>query len=313
MNNKKIQYCSLHQHSMFSLMDSINSPEAMVKRAKEIGMPAIALTDHGNVHGFIKMHKVCKEAGIKFIPGIEAYWTHNHDDKERKSRHLTILCRNNVGLSNLYKLVTISNTPVANEGGFFYRPRISWRDIEKYHDGLLILSGCMNSPINYEFGQKQDYKVGKEIAEKFIKIIGKNNFFVELQNVNEDDVKYIPEQDIILDYSRKLAKDLGLKCCATNDSHYICKEDSFVHEIWKCVDAKGTLATPIVDPNKGISRGRIVFSGFDYHIKSTDEMLEKFTEEEVATTKDIADMCSVDFELKQDHMPKFDPNTSKEK
>ena len=122
----EIQYCSLHQHSDASFLDSCNKPEDLAKRAKEVGMTAIALTDHGNCHNFVKMHNACKEQGVKFIPGLEFYFTHKNAEKERKSRHLTIIAKNNIGLSNIYKLITWANKPVMEEGGFYYRPRIDW-------------------------------------------------------------------------------------------------------------------------------------------------------------------------------------------
>jgi DNA polymerase-3 subunit alpha len=225
----QLAYCSLHQHSCYSIMDSISTPEQLAARGKEIGMPAIALTDHGNIYGFIKMHKACQKHGIKFIPGCEFYFTHKHSDKERKSYHLTVLAMNNVGLSTLYKLVTVANKPNKEGGGFFYKPRIDWHDLEKYNKGLIVLSGCMASPVNREFGSNEDYEEGKKYVEHFLKLLGPDRFFIELQNVNEDDVVYIKEQVKILEYSRKVAQELGLKCVATNDGHYLKREDSFAH------------------------------------------------------------------------------------
>ena len=308
MKNNTLTYCSLHQHSDTSFLDSLNKPEDLVKRAKEVGMPAIAITDHGNLHNYIKMYKECKKQGIKFIPGIEVYFTNKHSERERSSRHLTILAQNNTGLETIYKLNTLANTPIDLGGGFYYRPRIDWEMLEKHNDGLICLMGCMNSPVNHEFA-KDNYDLGKEHAKHLLEIFGKDRFYVELQLVNDPFDKnnrqiYIPEQDIIIEYSRKLASELGLKSVASNDSHYLYKEDSFTHEILKAIDAKGTLQTPIANPSLG-TRGRLVFGGFDYHVKSTEEMLEKFSEEEIAATKEIADKCQVNFLLKQNHMPQF--------
>lgn len=309
MNSKN--YCSLHLHSCGSYLDSLSRPEDIAKRAKELEYPAYALTDHGSCTYHIKAYKEAKKNGIKIIPGMEAYWTNDHDAKERKSNHLTIICKNNEGLSNLYKLCTISNTPTEDGGGFYYKPRISWKDLEKYNQGLIVLSGCMNSIINRAFIDN-NYNLGKEYAERFISILGKDRFFIELQLVNdkigqENRTIYIPEQDIILEYSRKLAKDLGLRSAATNDCHYINKEDSFAHEILKAIDARATLADPPANRETG-GRGRLVFNGTDYYLRSDKEMRQKFTDEEVDCTKYIADLCDVKIELKQNHIPKFDSN-----
>ena len=280
-------------------------------------MKAIALTDHGNVHNFVKMANECKKVGVKFIPGCEFYFTHDHKEKERKSRHLTILARNNVGLRNIYALTTLANTPVDMGGGFFYRPRISWDDLAKHSEGLICLTGCMNSPMNHEFGRNNDYAAGRDVCKELIKIFTPEFLFVEMQMVNDpigqDNRRiYIKEQDVIFEWGRRVASELNLRTVATNDSHYLDQEDAFAHEILKCLDAKGTLDTPVVDHEKGIKKGRLVFNGFDYHVKSTDEMREKFTDEDIAMTEVIADMCDVTFDS-QEHMPMFEASMTHEK
>ncbi|MCK5610084.1 DNA polymerase III subunit alpha [Candidatus Pacearchaeota archaeon] len=305
MSDKKHTYCSLHTHSSFSIRDSCNRIDDLVTRAKDVGMKAISINDHGNVFGLIKMYKACQENNIKFVPGIEAYFTHDHSEKERSSRHITILVENNIGLENLYKLVTRSNLPGTRGGGFYFRPRIDWSDLKEFHEGLIILSGCMNSPINFEFWKNEDYETGKKYAKEMIKIVGKDNFFVELQNVNEKNNIYIPEQEIILEYSRRLASDLGVSACASNDCHITNKNDAFAHEVLKAIDARMTLDSPVVNRSKGITRGRLVFSGFDYYVRSDKEMRQKFTDEEVETSSIIADRCNVTFPLGENHMPSF--------
>lgn len=298
-------YCSLHQHSDASFRDSCNKPEDLAKRAVEVGMKAIALTDHGNLHNFVRMFKACKEHGIKFIPGCEFYWTHDHVVKDRKSRHLTVLAKNNEGLANLYRLTTQANLPGTRGGGFYFRPRISWDELAKFNEGLIVLSGCMNSPINHEFHANEDYNQGKAYAREMLKIFGKDRFFVELQNVNEKGKIYIPQQEIILEWSRRLSEDLGLRSVATNDCHYLLKEDAFAHEVLKAIDARMTLKDPIVDYDNGITRGRLVFGGFDYYVRSDKEMRTKFTDEEVNMSGEIADMCDVTIPLGENHMPNF--------
>jgi len=190
--------------------------EDAVARSKELGHSAYSLTDHGVVAGHIRAYLECQKHGVKFIPGIEAYWTDEHTDKVRKSRHITILAKNNKGLENLYKMVTWSNVPVDKGGGFFYRPRISWKELEKYKEGLIILSGCMNSPSNHNFVH-EGYEQGKDVVKRLKSIFGYDNLFIELQNVNEPGKIFIPEQELILNNCRQVAQELDIRSVATND------------------------------------------------------------------------------------------------
>jgi DNA polymerase-3 subunit alpha len=278
---EKLTYCSLHSHTSFSFLDACSQIDKLAKKAKEINMPSLAISDHGNTHGLSIFYRTCKEHDVKPILGCEFYFTHDHEKKDKKSRHLTILCMNNEGLSNLYKLTTFANIPIGQHehAGFFYRPRISWKQLEVLSKGLICLTGCINSPINHEFGFNEDYEVGKEHGLHLLKIFGKDRLFVELQNVNEEGTIYLPEQIKALEFDRKLAKDLGLKCVCTNDSHYLNKEDVFAHECLKAIYSRATLKDPIIDSSKGQKRGRMVFSGTDYYLRSDEEMRQKFTDE----------------------------------
>lgn len=256
------------------------------------------------------VHNIAVEEDESYITDFcvhncEFYFTHKHEDKERSSRHITVLAENNEGLANLYRLTSRANLPGTRGGGFFFRPRIDWDDLKDLHGGLIILSGCMNSPINFEFWKNEDYDQGRDYAKEMMGIVGRDNFFVELQNVNEKGKIYIPEQEIILDWSRRLADDLGVPSVCTNDCHYLNRDDAFAHEVLKAIDARMTLDDPIVDRSKGITRGRLVFGGFDYYVRSDEEMREKFSDEEVEMSGEIADRCNVDIPLGENHMPNF--------
>jgi len=279
-NNSR--YCSLHTHSWYSLLDSISSPEDLAKTAKKNGSKGIALTDHGNCFGHVKMQKACKKAGLKFVPGCELYMTHNHDHKNRKSFHLTALAMNQKGLENLYKLVTFANIPVGKHpnAGFYHKPRVSWTELKKFNEGLIILSGCMASILNVAI-REQPWNEAIDIAKRFLKIFGRDRFFIELQNVNEEGEIFIKEHEMLLESGRKIAKKLNLKAVATNDSHWITKyDDEFPHEVVKAISSGGTLSTPIADPETG-QRGRLVFNGHNYHLMSHEEMLAQgFTKED---------------------------------
>ncbi len=304
-------FVPLHLHSCFSYLDSISKPSEIAKRGKEIGYESIAISDHGHCGGHIKFQKECKKNEVKPILGCEVYMTPDHSIKERSSYHLTLLAATNDGLSNLYKMLTVANRPVDDGGGFYFKPRISWKELEEYNNGIICLTGCMASMVNRAF-VREGYDAGKAIAERLLSIFGKENLFAEAQNVNENGIIYIPEHDFILECTRKLGKDLGIDVVATNDSHWIYKgKDELPHEIMKCIEARGTLSTPIADPEKG-TRGRLVYRGTSYYLMSDKEMRGKFTDEEVNNTAKVAAKCTASIPLKQNHMPKFDDNMTDE-
>jgi DNA polymerase-3 subunit alpha len=304
-------YVSLHNHTHYSLLDALSRPEEAIKRIVELGQTAYSMTDHGNMFGAVKVYEECVKNGIKPIIGCEFYFTNEHTEKERKSRHITLIAQNNVGLSNLYKMTTWANVPVDRNGGFFYRPRVSWKELEKYSEGILCLTGCMNSPSNHAFVH-DGYLEGKDHVKHMASIFGKDRTFVELQNVNDPDKIYIPEQKLILDNCRQVAEELSLRSVATNDGHYILDTDSFAHEVLKAIDARATLKTPVVDHSKGQTKGRLVFNGFDYYMRSKDQMLEKFTEAEVQASQDIADSIDISMDLGGMKTPKYKGMTDAE-
>lgn len=281
------RFVPLHLHSETSFLDALSKPKELAARAKELGYPAIGLTDHGNVHNFVRVYQACKAEGVKFIPGCEFYFTHRHKNKEKHSYHLTILARNNKGLSNLYKMLTWANIPVEQGGGFYGKPRASWKELKKYREGLICLTGCMNSPVNRAF-LEQGYKAGLRVAERLHEIFG-DNLYVELQYVKE-----IKEHEKLLKMGRRLAEDLGVEAVATNDCHYVLVGDKETHDVLK-----------------GISRSP-GYSGNEYYMKSEEEMLEVFSEEEVFASGKIAESCDVKIPLKKDHMPRFSQELTRE-
>ena len=305
-------YVSLHNHSHYSLLDALSKPKDAVARAVELGQNAYCLTDHGNMFGAVKAYEECIKAGIKPILGSEFYFTHDHEDKVRKSRHITLIAKNNVGLSNLYKMTTWANVPVADGGGFFYRPRVSWKEFNKYSEGVICLTGCMNSPSNHAFVH-DTYEEGKEHVKHMVSVFGEDNTYVELQRVNDDGKIYIPEQELILANCRQVAEELGLRAVATNDGHYVNSSDAFAHEVLKAIDARATLDTPVLDHAKGVTKGcRIVFNGFDYYQRSAEEMLTKFTPAEVNMSQEIADSIDISMELGGMKTPRYKGMSDKE-
>jgi DNA polymerase-3 subunit alpha len=257
----------------------------------------------------VKFFKACKKADIKQILGVEAYFVDDRLSQERKSRHIILLAENNTGLDNLYKMMTEANRPTKYGGGFYYRARIDWDLLRKYNEGIICMTACIGGIIP-KIMIEEGYYEARKATKKLLEIFGKDRLFLEIQDVNEDDVQYIPEQELVKDMSRKLAKDLGLRCVATNDIHYLDRKDAFAHEVFKAISSSSTLDTPIRGPEGG--RGRIVFQGYDYYVKPYEEMLKKFEKEEVAISAEIAERCNVDIPLKQNHMPHFDPSLSTE-
>lgn len=305
----KKTYVPLHVHTSFSMLDSMAKIPELVSKAKKLGIKSLAITDHGGVYGHVKFYKECIKQGIKPILGIEAYFCENASEKERKSDHLILLAENNKGLQNLYKIITWANVPIEKGGKFYYRARIDFDLLKKYNEGLICLTACIGGTVPRNMIHN-GYDAAKEMAQKFLDIFGPDRFFLEIQDVNEDDVMYLPEQKIVIDMSRKMAKELGLKCVATNDIHYIEATDAFPHEILKAISSKCTLKDPIKGDND--KRGRMVFSGFDYYLKSYEEMSRKFLPEELKITNEIASRCNVTMDFKQNHMPQFDKNKTKD-
>ena len=179
----KSKYVSLHTHSSFSFRDSICKVPELVARAKELGYPALAITDHGHISGTVQFYKECKKQGIKPIIGCEFYINERSKDKDRGAHHITILAMNNVGLQNLVRLVSW-----ANKHGFYYGPRIDLEQLEKHNEGLIVLSGCMQGLMAQAIVQDNIEKA-EELAQWFKNTFG-DRFYIELQQVNRKNRTY---------------------------------------------------------------------------------------------------------------------------
>ncbi len=277
------KFVHLHTHSHYSLLDGMSKIENMVKLAKKHEMPALALTDHGNMYGAIEFYKVCKEAGIKPIIGVEAYIAERtrHDKEsglDSKRYHLTLLAQNITGYKNLMKMVTISNLE-----GYYYKPRMDKDLLRENHEGIICLSGCMGGELSSAVKNKNSEKA-KSIIKEYQDIFGKENYFIEIMNhPNVEGDKEIREGLILL------AKEFDIPLVATQDSHYPCPEDHHAHEtllaIQTGVDTK--------DEN------RFTFGVDDFSLINTETALEYFknTPEAVFNTAKVADMCNLELEL----------------
>lgn len=288
------KFVHLHVHSEYSLLDGACRIKDMIKRAKELGQPAIAITDHGCMYGVMDFYKTAKSEGIKPIIGCEVYVAkRSRFDKVREYDseiyHLVLLCKNNVGYQNLIKIVSQSFIE-----GFYNKPRIDEDLLRQHSEGLIALSACLAGAIPRALN-RNDYEAAKEIALNYQDIFGKNNFYIELQNHG------IAEEIRILPMLSRLSKETGIPMVATNDCHYITQEDSRMHEVLLCIQTNHT----IEDDDK------MDFGTDQVYIKSEKEMRALFDNFEgaIENTAKIAEMCNVEFEFGKTKLPHFDvPN-----
>lgn len=287
-------FVHLHVHTEYSLLDGANRIKDLVARVKELGMKAVAITDHGVMYGAVEFYKECKKNGIKPIIGCEAYVApRTRFDKEPniddRLGHLILLAKNNVGYKNLIKLVSLSFTE-----GFYYKPRIDMDILRKYSEGLICSSACLAGFINRAL-LADDFEGAKKIANEYVEIFGKDDFYIELQHNG------IREQTLANQRLIKLARELDLKMIATNDAHYLKRQDSYSHEVLLCIQTG----------KKMIDEDRMRMGSDEFFIKSPEEMYQNFKNlpEVLENTVEIANKCNVEFEFGHTILPNFDtPN-----
>ncbi len=299
-------FVHLHVHSDYSILDGCAKIGRMVKHVAGTGMKAVALTDHGNLFGAINFYEKAKAANIKPLIGCEIYLVVDHKNTEKPQRtrasdddygseggaslqhktfHMGLLAMNNVGYANLTKIVSD-----AHLNGFYYKPRTDLEHLEKYHEGLIALSGCVNGVIPRHL-LAGDEAGAKKHLEKFLDIFGKDNFIIELQDHG------YPEQKRVNPMLLKLAEAYGLKAIASNDSHYVEAGDAIAHDIMLCVQTASKLA----DPN------RMKFDFNEFFIKTPQQMEAVFGErpELLTNTLAIAERCDISFNFKANNYPRF--------
>ncbi len=278
-------FIHLHVHSHYSMLDGLAKVEDIIEKAKELKMKAVALTDHGNLYGAIEFYKKAKEEGIKPIMGLEAYYAPEGREKKDKTNrslyHLTLLAKNNTGWKNLLKLVTRSNLE-----GFYYKPRIDDELLKEYHEGLICLSGCASGEISSLVKNSKYEKARKRAA--WFKSLFQDDYYIELQKHSSE----------LYPNLKKIADEVGSKTVATQDVHYMNKEDQEAHETLLAVQTRNPLEKD----------DRMTLKNFDLHFSSPKEMAEDFREfpEALKTTEEIAEKCDVEIELGENKIPKFD-------
>lgn len=288
-----VPFVHLHTHSHYSLLDGVGKLDALISRAKELEMPALALTDHGNMYGALEFYDQARAAGIKPIIGYEAYMAPGKrvDKSEKKMYHLTLLAMNNVGYKNLLKL-----SSQAFLDGFYYKPRIDHDLLESLNEGLICLSGCLSGEVARTLangnGSAESYEKAKNIARWYQRVFG-DRYYMELQDHG------LAEQKIALKYELQIAKELGIKTVATNDVHYVLHEDADVQDLVLCINT-GKFRT---DPN------RMRMDSDQFYLKSGQEMLDAIPDDPDAVWRslEIADRCNIDILLGKRFFPIFTP------
>jgi DNA polymerase-3 subunit alpha len=313
-NNERIidknhnSFVPLHLHTDFSFRDSIAQIPELVSRAKELELPALAITDHGNIMGAIPFYQECKKQDIKPIMGVEAFIVEDTTAKERSSKHIILLAENNIGWENIIHLMSFANTPVDQGGGFFYRPNIDIKQLFKYNEGIIVLTACIQGLIPY--WMCHDIKKAEELTLKFKEVFG-DRFYLEIQSVNRPPIINIPEQEIVIEVSRDFSKRFNIPIVATNDIHYILAEDAFSHEIWKAISSRKTILDPVISDT--IKDGRIKFKGIDYYLQDYQDMSYRFEHDEIVRSLEIAERCNVTINFDATaHMPRYRKDMSDE-
>ena len=284
-------FTHLHLHTQYSLLDGCCRIDELISAAKSLGQTSVAVTDHGVMYGAIEFYKAAKKANIKPIIGCEVYVaprSRNDKDKALDGRysHLILLAENNEGYQNLIKMVSLSFTE-----GFYSKPRVDRELLREYHGGLIALSACLAGEVPKAL-LADDYAAALETVNWYKSVFGENNYFLELQNHG------LPEQARINPYILKLSRETGIKTVATNDVHYINRDDAFMHKVLLCIQT----GSKISESNP------IEFKTEEFYLKSEDEMLSAFKDcpEAVQNTAAIADRCNVTFEFGKIKLPFFD-------
>ncbi|MFA4960678.1 MAG: DNA polymerase III subunit alpha [Candidatus Pacearchaeota archaeon] len=281
-------FTHLHLHTEYSLLDGATKISELFGKIKELGQNAVAITEHGNMGAVIKKYQLAKKAGVKLIFGFEAYITDDRKkrDKDGKDYHLILLAENYEGYKNLVKLVSI-----ANGEGFYYRPRIDKEILRKYSNGIICMSSCIAGEIAQAAIERNEVKANKLIDE-YLDIFGNNNFFLEVQN------HFIPEEEIVRKYFKKIGREKGLKIVATVDSHFLNKEDSYAHEVMLAIGTNGDMA----------NKNRFKFDGTGYYVMNEEEVKKLFPEdpEYIDLSCEIANRCNVELDIGKPIFPDFE-------
>ena len=285
-------FTHLHVHTEYSLLDGSSKIKELTARAKELGMDSLAITDHGVMYGAIDFYRAAKEVGIKPILGCEVYvapgsrFDRENTGGEDRYYHLVLLAENDQGYKNLMKIVSKGFVE-----GFYYKPRVDYEVLETYHEGVIALSACLAGEVQ-KYLARGMYEEAMRSAQRYEGILGKNNFFLELQDHG------LPEQKMVNQGLLRLSRDTGIELVATNDIHYTFAEDEKAHDILLCIQTGKKVA----------DEDRMRYAGGQYYCKSEEEMqaLFPYAREALENTHKIAERCNVEIEFGVTKLPKYE-------
>ena len=286
-------FVHLHTHTEYSLLDGSNKIKEYVSRVKELGMNSAAITDHGNMYGVVEFYKTAKAADINPVIGCEIYVAPNSrfdretSHGEDRYYHLILLAENNTGYANLMKIVSIGFTE-----GYYYRPRVDFETLQKYHEGLICLSACLAGEVP-RYIVRGFYEEAKGIAKKYQDCFGKDNYFLELQDHG------IPDQKTVNQGLLRISQELDIPLVCTNDIHYTYETDVEAHDVLLCIQT----GKKITDED------RMRYEGGQFFVKSEEQMrsLFPYAKEAADNTQKIADRCHVTLEFGNYQIPKYAP------
>ena len=282
-------FVHLHLHSQYSLLDGANRLDDVLNTVAAMGMPAVALTDHGNMFGAIEFYTRAKEKGIKPIVGVEAYVAQgsrlDRTPGRGSSNHLVLLARNETGYRNLLKL-----TSSAYLEGFYYKPRIDKEMLRKHSEGLICLSACLKGEVNEKIVANQE-KEAEATAREFLEIFGEGNYYLEMQDHG------IPEQRLAAEVTRRISQRTGIPLVVSNDCHYHKKDDAFAHDVLLCIGTQKTFNDP----------DRMKYASDNFYLKSAEEMHKLFPDDHQAieNTLAIAEKCDLVIPMEGYQLPEF--------
>ncbi|MGI5840840.1 MAG: DNA polymerase III subunit alpha [Patescibacteria group bacterium] len=283
-------FVHLHVHTEYSLLDGLSKIKKLVPAIKEMGMNAIAITDHGNMYGAIEFYKACQKSEVKPIIGAELYIApkgrHDRTAENRRNYHIILLAKNNQGYQNLMKMISISYLE-----GFYYKPRIDWETLQKYHEGIICTSACVEGEISQLLLNGEEEKAERRALD-YQKLFG-SDYYLEIQ-VHPG----LKDQDKSNEGIVKISRKLAIPLVAANDAHYINKEDAFAQDVLMMINTQTTIDTP----------NRLsMYDIPDFYIKTPQEMIEQFAQypDAIENTVKIADKCDVNIELGNWYFPKF--------
>ncbi|HUP48134.1 MAG TPA: DNA polymerase III subunit alpha [Thermoanaerobaculia bacterium] len=290
-----MSFVHLHLHTEYSLLDGASRPEKLAAKVAELGMPACAITDHGNMFGAVEFYNAMRARQVKPVIGCEMYVAYGsrHDkagveDQQADAganNHLIVLAATNEGYRNLVKLVSAGYTE-----GFYYKPRIDKELLREHREGLIVLSSCLKGEVSQSLAGG-NYAKAREAALQYKDILGAENFFLEIQDHG------IPDQQKIIPMMAQLGEETGLELVATNDSHYLDKDDAFAHEVLLCIGTGKTLG----------DERRMKFYSDDFYVKGPEEMARLFKgwPQAVANTLKIAERVNMSIDVSGHHLPNF--------